>query len=147
MLAGMKITDGLLGEHALFYQLFDALEDALDAATRPEDIQHAFEPVAAGVLSHATVENDVLFTALGNGEGGIATAMRAEHREIENLAQAVARARTLDEAKTSGRHLIDLLREHFHREEQVLFPLCEHALDASRLETLGERYMAQRGLR
>lgn len=143
----MKITDGLLGEHALFYQLFDVLDDVIASASTPSTIQTAFQPLAAGVLSHAAIENDILFSALGNGEGGITTAMRAEHREIEALVGAVSKARTLDEVRVAARQLLDLLRDHFEREEEILFPLCDHALDVPRLEALGERYKGERGLR
>jgi hemerythrin-like domain-containing protein len=72
--------------------------------------------------------------------------MRSEHREIETLANAVSRARSLGDARTAARQLLDLLRDHFQREEQVLFPLCEHALEPSQLEALGDRYKSERGL-
>jgi hemerythrin-like domain-containing protein len=145
----MKITDGLLGEHALFYQLFDALEDVMSNASSAEDIQRAFAPLSRGVLSHATIENDILFTAIAQGgsENGITAAMRTEHREIEALSNAISKTRTLDEAHSAGQSLLDLLRDHFQREEEILFPLCEHALEPSRLEELGDRYKRERGLR
>lgn len=145
----MKITDGLLGEHALFYQLFEALEDVMSSASTPEEIHRAFEPVGRGILSHAAIENDILFTAIARGgsENGITAAMRAEHREIETLSSAVSRARSLDEARRAAQQLIDLLRDHFQREEQILFPLCETALEPSQLEALGDRYKSERGLR
>lgn len=146
ILEGMKITDALLGEHALFYQLFDALDDVLDQAATTGEILRAFDVLRAAVLSHATLEDEALFSHVGRGDAGIISIMRAEHREIETIAMGITRAKTIDEARSGGRALLDLLRDHFHREEEVLFPLCEHALEPARLEEMGERYKAERGL-
>lgn len=144
----MKITEGLLGEHALFYRLFDAIEEVMGGATSSVEIQRAFDVVRAGILSHAKLEEDVLFESLGPAApgAGLLSVMRAEHKEIDSLAMAITRAKTVEEARMVGDRLIGVLREHFGREEEVLFPLCENALEASRLEALGERYKKERGL-
>ncbi len=142
----MKITDGLLGEHAIFYQLFDGLDEVLDRAAVPGEIQRSFEAIVPAILSHAKLEDEELFSKIGRGDAGIIAVMRSEHREIETVAMGISRATTLAQARDAGRRLLDLLRDHFHRDEEVLFPLCDHALDPSQLEAFGERYKAQRGL-
>jgi hemerythrin-like domain-containing protein len=142
----MKITDGLLGEHAIFYQLFDALDDVLDRATSSGEIQRAFDAVTPAILSHAELEDEQLFSQIGRGEAGIIAVMRSEHREIETVARGLSRTTTLAQTQSDARRLLDMLRDHFRREEEVLFPLCETALDASELEAFGERYKRERGL-
>ena len=113
----MKITDGLLGEHALFYQIFDSLEEVMDEAASPIEIQRAFDAIRLAILSHAALEDEVLFAnvARSGAEAGIISVMRAEHREIDGLTNAVARAGTLEEARGAARRLLDLLRVSQHR--------------------------------
>lgn len=138
----MKITDGLLGEHALFYALFDSVERVLADAQSVTEIRHAFEVIAEGIVSHANLEEELLFPAL-DAQGPLRV-MRAEHQEIEELVQAIAGAKSREDARDIGTRLLDVLREHFHKEEAVLFPMCETRVGEQTLIALGERYRARR---
>lgn len=122
----MKITDGLLGEHALFYSLFDSIETVVQQASTALEIQRAFDAVRDAVLTHAAIEDELLLGDLGNGP---AVVMRAEHHEIDTLATSISRARTVEEARELAGRLIDLLRDHFHKESRS--PASARASSAS----------------
>jgi hemerythrin-like domain-containing protein len=143
----MKIIDGLLGEHALFHSTFDGLEHVLSEATSAIEIQRAVETLAPGILSHAALEDELLLPAIAaHIPNGPTQVMRAEHREIDALTAQIARAGSLEEARDCGARLLDLLRDHFHKEEAMLFPMAEHHLDDKKLQELGQRWKARRGL-
>ncbi len=141
----MRITDALRGEHAVFYMLF---ADAVSG--RAERVDPDPAPVAAAlhraILGHAHAEDDLLFRALDPhfpGAGPLAC-MREEHEGIE---QAFVRAAESGPAAQSALvAAIELARDHFLKEEQVLFPLAESALGANELLELGATWAELRGV-
>lgn len=144
----MKITEGLLGEHALSYALFDQVESIADGAKSLQELVAAESLLSSAVMSHASLEDEVLFPALverGHAEGPL-DVMRAEHKEIELLAGAVRASLTLEEAREVMYRLLDTLREHFGKEERILFPMCERLLGEQKLRELGERWAKRRGV-
>jgi hemerythrin-like domain-containing protein len=143
----MNFIDGLLGEHAVLYLLFDDLEDRVDSASI-EEVRAAAGPMISALLSHARVEDELLFPALERamGDPGPLVVMRGEHREIDELLARVARA---DDKATACGDLwaaIELARDHFAKEEQVLFPMARDAIPAAELEQLGEQWARLRSL-
>jgi iron-sulfur cluster repair protein YtfE (RIC family) len=144
----MKITEGLLGEHALSYALFDRAEAMADEAESLEALVAAESVLSSAVASHAELEDQMLFSALAEGGcvPGPIDAMRADHKEIELLSHAVRSSLTLSEAKDVMLRLVDTLREHFTREEMLLFPLCEQVLGAQKLSELGDDWAKRRRL-
>ncbi len=75
---------------------------------------------------------------------GPLAAMRAEHEEIE---AGLARARGAAEAGEVADLLlrvVEVVRPHFAKEEQVLFPAAEEVLPAATLLELGERWAEAR---
>jgi hybrid cluster-associated redox disulfide protein len=140
---GMKITEAFLGEHGVFYAQFNHLEEAIPAAETLTQVQNLAALLAAGLKPHAQLENDLLITAmeeqLGAGTGPMAV-MRMEHDEIEGTLARVQEVRDLAEAQDLVLRAIQLARDHFAKEEQVLFPLAEQALGADTLTQLGARW-------
>ncbi len=160
----MKITDALKGEHGVFYALFDHLEQFAGGANL-SDIKAAGALLAAGLVPHAMIENDVLFPPLEAriGDSGPTMVMRMEHQEIEGKLQelrelagthdeiegALARlpkVDDLDEARRLVKDILFLAREHFAKEENMLFPMAEQMLDADTLEQLGVRWAERRSV-
>ncbi len=140
---GMKITEALLGEHGVFYAQFDHLEEVIPAAETLTQVQDLAALLAAGLKPHAHLENELLITAmeeqLGAGTGPMSV-MRVEHDEIESTLTRVQEVRNLAEAQDLVLHAIQLARDHFAKEEQVLFPLAEQALGADTLSRLGAQW-------
>jgi len=144
----MKITEGLLGEHALSHALFDQVEALADEAQTHHELVTLERLLSSTVMSHKTLEDEVLFPALverGYAEVPV-DVLRTEHKEIELLSAAVRASPSLEDAREVLFRLIGTLREHFGKEEQVLFPLCERLLGEAKLEELGLAWARRRGL-
>ena len=94
------------------------------------------------------LEDEVLFPALveGGQSSGALDVLRAEHMEIGLLTGAVSASTTLEEGRGVLLRLLYTLREHFAKEEQVLFPICERTLGEQALRDLGEHWARRRGL-
>ena len=137
----MNVTDVLLGEHGACYGLFAYLE-----AAAPGDLRAGAALLAAVINPHARFENERLFPALEAriGPMGPLAVMRAEHREIEGALQEALKAADASEALSRARSALGVAREHFMKEEQVLFPMARRALGNEELSRLGERWAALR---
>lgn len=138
----MKITEALLGEHGAFYAQFDHLERVLDTASLGE-VKAMGLLLESGLKDHANLEDDVLFEAveakLGPGAGPTGP-MRDEHDEIRETLGRLPVVSDEDEARDLVLYAIHTARDHFRKEEQMLFPLAEQELDLDTLNELGERW-------
>lgn len=145
----MKITDAFLGEHGAFYAQIEHLERTVPAAASVPDVQGQAGVLAAALATHAGLEDELLFAALeprlGAMQGPLAV-MRAEHVEIERALARAQEARTLADAQQLVVYALQVARRHFAKEEQVLFPMAERALDADTLEMLGLQWAVARGV-
>ncbi len=144
----MKITDAFLGEHGVLYRLLDYCAEQApnwDEAT----IQAAAGALAAALKSHAQIEEELLFTAMDPffppGVGPLAV-MRAEHEEIEGSVERLLAGVGLEEGRGLLMRIPELAREHFGKEENILYPMAEQQLGAARLTELGERWGEKRGV-
>lgn len=141
----MKITDALLAEHAVIYALLDHVERGTPATAGEARTEAAL--LAAAIATHAHLEDELLFVEvepqLGAGSGPLAV-MRAEHEEIEGTLARLEVAGDLDEARRLLRHVCEVARGHFAKEEGVLFPLAQQLLTEGELERAGERWAGAR---
>ncbi|MBI3738739.1 MAG: hemerythrin domain-containing protein [Chloroflexi bacterium] len=160
----MKITDALKGEHGVFYAQFQFINDSLSSANL-SIIQSLGAMLAAALVPHAQIENEILFPALEEkiGESGPTQVMRMEHAEIEarlrelkdlkgahdEIEGALAKLPEIDKVDFARRTVQDILytaREHFAKEENVLFPMAEQMLDERTQELLGLEWAKRRGV-
>lgn len=162
----MDITDVLKGEHGVFYAQFDLIEQMLGESSLAV-IKAQGALLAAGLAPHAHIENEVLFPALEakmGGEFGPIPVMRAEHAEIEGSLTRLKELRELAhthdeiegalarlpesgdaaEARQLVRNVLDVAREHFAKEEQVLFPMAEEMLDRMTRQELARVWAERR---
>lgn len=144
----MKITDAFLGEHAVLYAQFDYLEQATPAAETLAIVQSLAAGLAATLASHAHLEDELLFTALDPylGPMGPLAVMRMEHDQIEGLLGRIPAAQDLRQAQGLLQQTVQLARSHFAKEEQVLYPIAEQALDQGRLAELAVQWAERRGV-
>lgn len=142
----MKLTDALLGEHGVLVDMLGELDGLTSRAESAHEVAVAVEVPAAALLQHAKVEDELLFPALEAvaGKQGITTAMRAEHVEIDALVARVRSASSLEECLRALDELLEKTREHFEKEEQILFPMIEREIGDTRLEALAEKWAALR---
>jgi hemerythrin-like domain-containing protein len=142
----MQITQALLGEHGVLHALFEHVEAGLPGMETLADVQGAGATLVATLGSHARIENEILFPALEPHleSGGPLAVMRHEHDEIEGALENVVNATSHDTALSQLRYALQVTRDHFAKEEQVLFGMAQQVLAADELDRLGARWAETR---
>lgn len=144
----MKITDALRGEHGVFYAQFERIRKAIDGGASLDELQGATRTLAAALLSHAAIENNIFFPALDAKIGGMGplAVMRHEHQDIEGGFLELDSVADTSVLKSRLDELMEYAIDHFAKEENVLFPLAERSLDETRLCELGSDWAEARGV-
>lgn len=144
----MNVIDALLGEHAIFYALFDEVESRLLEVRSATEVTALGAPLARALISHARLEDELLFPMLAarDGGGGPLEVMQADHGEIHETLEAALRETDIGAAAGTLQHAIDLARDHFAKEEGVLFPHARELIDSALLEELGAQWARLRGI-
>ncbi|NOH04907.1 MAG: hemerythrin domain-containing protein [Chloroflexi bacterium] len=143
----MLITDALLGEHGVFHLLLQHIEQALPALDSTPILQHELAAFAFALESHARLEDDLLFAALEPRlglQGGPLSVMRMEHDRITNLLGRIESASSLEEGRAFVTQLIEVCRDHFQKEEQVLSRMSRKFLSEDELMSLGAQWAGRR---
>lgn len=144
----MKITDALLGEHGAILAQFDRLEAALPHMAQAQDIREQAALLAAALLTHAGLEDELLFGRLGgvSADRGLLELMAEQHSQI---AGALGEAQGTSDAGRARAALLEAItdaREHFALEERQVFPLCEDLLGERTLTELGATWGERRAV-
>ncbi|MBI3920190.1 MAG: hemerythrin domain-containing protein [Armatimonadetes bacterium] len=145
----MNIIDVLLIEHGTFYLQFEHLEQTAPAIEQLGELQSKVSMLAAVLPTHARLEDELLFTALEphlGTMGGPLFVMRMEHDQLEGLLGQLPQLEDLDQAKDMLAEAITVARQHFGKEEQILFAIARQSLDADTLNRLGGEFAARRGV-
>ncbi|MCH7603746.1 MAG: hemerythrin domain-containing protein [Planctomycetes bacterium] len=142
----MKLTDALLGEHAVIYELFGYVRDTVANTNDVQEIQGAVSVLERLLLSHAKVEEDLLFPRLEPylGQMGPLAVMREEHRGLDDLLKAAKQETDAGALKSVIDQLLELAYGHFQKEEEVLFAMAQQFLDEATLTELGDEWAARR---
>lgn len=143
----MKLTDALLGEHGAFYAAFGRLEAELPDLDDACAVREQAALLAAALISHAQIEDELLFTELGRRGTGFEDLVKAMFDQHEHIASLLARVQDGGDAAECREPLLEavqLARDHFAREEKVAFPLAEGVLGDGTLELLGEEWARRR---
>ena len=145
----MKITEILMAEHAVFHNLFDHVETALPRTRTTAEVKSLATLVDRVMAPHSKTEDDLFieplehcFEQIGQNE-----TFHAEHRRIEELLATVQKARTLAMAKKILLGAIAASREHFDKEERIVFPMAERVLKPKTLSDLGAEWLKKREAR
>jgi iron-sulfur cluster repair protein YtfE (RIC family) len=142
----MKITDAFLGEHGVFYAQFSHLEQVVPQQRDLALIQAQGALLTAALETHAHLEDELLFSALEPhfGQGGPLAVMRLEHEQIEGGLARLPGLGDLGQARELLLQVVRVARDHFAKEEQVLYPMAHQALGEAKLAELGALWAAQR---
>ena len=135
----MKVTECLGIEHRVFLRQIDRLAEAQRRGAPPPERRAMVALLGEVLEEHARIEDEILFPALESHLGrqaGPLAVMDAEHEEIRHLLAEVAQGD--DDVDAMVSRFIDLAREHFAKEDQVLFPLAEQLLGEERLTELAQ---------
>ena len=144
----MMITDALLGEHGAFYAQFDRLEEVLPHAGSAGEVREQAALLAAALVSHARLEDEVLFAlmAKAGGDSGLLATMEEEHTRIADLLTRAQGTRDLGLARSALLEAVALARDHFAKEERVAFPMAESLLDREALIASGTAWAERRAV-
>ena len=144
----MKITDALLGEHAVLYELFNYMRDTALESDDVREVRAAVSVLERLLLAHARIEEELLFPRLEPhlGQMGPLAVMRSEHRDIDSLLDAARQENDLGALKSLIGRLLALAHGHFQKEEQVLFAMTRRFLDDATLTALGNQWADSRNV-
>lgn len=139
----LSITKALVAEHAIFRVVFDQIEGVLPRLGSVQEIK-LLATVVEGMLSgHAKAETNLAYSALDHvlAEDGRLSRLHQDHHEIDGHFERVQRANDLAEAQRMLKRALAASREHFRREEEIVFPYLEQILQPGTLGTLGQTWI------
>jgi hemerythrin-like domain-containing protein len=142
----MKITDVLRAEHAVFHNLFDHIEATVPGLKTLAEVKALAAVVQKVHEPHAHTEDDLFMEPLEHcfDQIGQQETFHEEHEHIEKaLAQSLA-AKTVKDAKRLLLGAIAASRDHFDKEERIVFPMAERVLKAKTLSELGQAWLRRR---
>ncbi len=144
----MKLIDALLGEHAMLYALFDSVESLAGQATTMSEVQGLASLLNTQVSTHSKLEEELLDPALEPhmGVDGPLAMMNEEHRGIRRALNRIERAKDVKSGVDYIHAAINLVRDHFKKEEVVLFNITQQILSDAEQTELGRRWARARGV-
>lgn len=138
----MKITDALIAEHVVFHTLFDEAEILLRQSTSLAEVRATCALVGRLLERHSVAEHDLLLPSIDPYLEQIGQ-MKNFHKEddvIVELLKKAAAAESFADASKTLRKAIQFSREHFDKEERIIFPLADRNLKPESLERLGAEW-------
>jgi hemerythrin-like domain-containing protein len=138
------ITQALVMEHAVFRTVFKQIERAITKAGSAQEVKLLAAVVEGLLRDHAETEKSLAYSVLDHvlKEDGRLSRLHQDHHEIDGHFKRVHRATALAEARRLLKKALAATREHFRREEDIIFPFLERVLRPETLATLGETAMA-----
>jgi hemerythrin-like domain-containing protein len=142
----MKITQILITEHAVFHNLLDHIEVTVPKSKTLAVVKSLATVLAKLTAPHSRTEDELFieplehcFDQLGQKE--------TFHHEHELIDAALAKVQSAKDLKTAKKLLLGAVsasRNHFDKEERIVFPMAEQILKARTLTELGNQWMKQR---
>jgi hemerythrin-like domain-containing protein len=142
----MKITDVLRAEHAVFHNLFDHIETVLPRTRTAAEVKSLATVVQTLLAPHTKTEDDLFMEPLEHcfDQIGQQETFHDEHLLIEAELAKVHKARDLKSARKILLGAVSAGRQHFDKEERIVFPLAERVLKAKTLSELGKQWLYRR---
>ena len=142
----MKITEALLAEHMVFHNLFDRVEWLASRLSTLAEVRVCASLMAAMLHDHSVMEDELLMHPLEHclSQLGQADNIHHEHDAIEAQLAAAESARQLKSARAALLQAVQLARQHFDKEERVIFPLADRQFNATTQTALRKRWEQRR---
>jgi len=146
MPSAMRITDVLRAEHAVFHNLFDHIEAVLPELHTHAEIKALTTVVEKLLGPHSKTEDDLFMEPLEHyfDQIGQNELFHEEHKMIDAELARVHKARDVESAKKLLLSAVTHSREHFDKEERIVFPMAEQVLKIKTLSELGEAWLRRR---
>lgn len=144
----MRITQALLGEHGAMYPLLEMIEGTAPSASLDE-IRLQAQFLHSTLISHAGIEDAVLRPAIeqylppraSRPDGSLEP---TDHEIIAAGLGAVLDAADAEAARTLLLDTVAKTRNHFAKEETLIFGIAERELTQDAQERLGAEWAARR---
>lgn len=141
----LDVIDGLLGEHGAFYVQLDYLQRLSQEGAAPERLRAYFAVIAAGLSSHAWLEERLVFDVLER-KFELRDTIHNEHEVIHSLLSQFTGLQDSSEVTSLLSRTAQGVRRHFANEEKTLFPGARRVMEEARLVELGVRWAEQRNV-
>lgn len=138
----VSIIDSLALEHTVFSQLFNQIESLLPRLTTPEEAQLLGRLVEGILAGHGEREENLAYAALDQflANQNELDCLYQDHEEIDGRLERLRSADTLPEARKLLKEALQASRQHFKREELLIFPKLKTAFDDETLSELSEAW-------
>jgi len=142
----MTITEALLAEHAVFHNLFDYAERAAPKLKAVGEIRSLARLMESLLTAHSRTEEELLVQPLEHclEQIGQCEIFHQEHEEIDHNLKQAQLAKNLKQARRFLLAAVASSRQHFDKEERIVFPLAEKHLKAWTLTHLWNTWKQQR---
>jgi hemerythrin-like domain-containing protein len=144
----MKITEALLAEHLVFHNMFDYLDTTVPQMKMLAEVKLAAAMMESMLKAHSDTEDELFLGPLDHcfEQIGQRDAFLKEHQEMDGDLARVQAATRIDAARQLLLRALAHSREHFDKEERIVFPMAEQILKVNTLEELGQAWMQQRAV-
>jgi len=132
----------VLFRSVVFHTLFDEAEVLLTQSTSLAEVRATCALVGRLLERHSVAEHDLLLPSIDPYLDHIGQ-MKNFHKEddvIVDLLKKAANCESYEEAAKTVRKAIQFSREHFDKEERIIFPLADKNLKPESLEQLGAEW-------
>ena len=142
----MKITEALLAEHLVFHNLFDHIEATAPRLKTLAEVKSLAALMESMLKAHSDTEDELFIGPLEHcfEQIGQRDAFLEEHQEIDVNLKRVQEAKQVRVACQLLVAAVAYSREHFDKEERIVFPMAECVLKGKTLTALGQIWMEQR---
>jgi len=142
----MKITQILMAEHAVFHNLFDHIEVTVPKSKTLAEVKLLAAVITKLTAPHSHTEDELFIEPLEHcfDQLGQKDTFHHEHELIDATLEKVQNAKDLKTAKRLLLGAVTASRNHFDKEERIVFPLAERILKARTLTELGNEWLKQR---
>jgi hemerythrin-like domain-containing protein len=144
------MTDALLGEHGVLYELCDNVERAASRAKTVDEMRPLCAVFHACLESHAQLEDQQLFPSLEplmREQAAVLDSFRRDHQIIAVNLEDIPHIEDLEELRRKLSAVLGIIREHFRNEEHNLFGETEAALGDDALTQLGAQWASIRNVK
>jgi hemerythrin-like domain-containing protein len=142
----MKITEALLAEHLVFHNMLDHIETTTPKLKTLAELKSLAAMLESMLTAHSNTEDQLFLGPLEHcfEQLGQRDALIEEHEELNNHLRRIRKSTRLKDAKSLFLGAVRRSREHFDKEERIVFPMAERLLKAKTLAALGQTWMQQR---
>jgi hemerythrin-like domain-containing protein len=142
----MKITEALFAEHLVFHSMFDQIEARVPHLGTVAEIKTLAALMEAMLKAHSDTEDQLFLGPLEHcfEQIGQRDSFLEEHQEMGECLHLVQKATRVQAARELLLAAVAHSRQHFDREERIVFPMAERVLKDATLSELGQNWMDQR---